>query len=307
MKKIVIIFLLLFQNINAQEAKMFLPKLFNGLPNVRDFSLNNTGDEFYFTVESYTKEYSFIAFSKKINNLWTEPKTVAFSGKYKDLEPFLSPDGLRLFFASNRKNNTSNEIKKDIDIWYVVRKSITDDWSKPINVGEVINTVADEFYPSVTNNGDLFFTASYDSTKRKEDIYVSRFIDNKYTTPVSLSTNVNSEKYEFNAFVAPDESYIIFTSYGRKDDLGQGDLYISRKDNNNNWLPAKHLGKEINSKKLDYCPFVDSNTNMLYYTTSKNTIPKSFKSRKTMKETINFINSNANGLSRIYEVSLNKK
>ncbi|WP_275314980.1 TolB family protein [Tenacibaculum bernardetii] len=307
MKKILIIFLLLFQNINAQEAKMFLPKLFNGLPNVRDFSLNNTGDEFYFTVESYTKEYSFIAFSKKINHLWTEPETVAFSGKYKDLEPFLSPDGLRLFFASNRKNNTSNEIKKDIDIWYVVRKSITDDWSKPINVGEVINTVADEFYPSVTNNGDLFFTASYASSKGKEDIYVSRFIDNKYTTPVSLSTNVNSEKYEFNAFVAPDESYIIFTSYGRKDDLGQGDLYISRKDNNNNWLPAKHLGKEINSKKLDYCPFVDSNTNMLYYTTNKSTIPKSFKSSKTMKETINFINSNANGLSRIYEVSLNKK
>lgn len=306
MKKTLIILLLLVQNINAQDAKMFLPELFNGLPNVRDFSMNNNGDEFYFTVESYTKEYSFIAFSKKINNLWTKPKTVSFSGQHKDLEPFLSPDGLKLFFASNRKNNTSEAIKKDIDIWYVTRNTLADVWSEPINVGETINTLADEFYPSVTNKGDLFFTASYENSKGKEDIYVSRFIDNKYTTPVSLSTNVNSGKYEFNSFVAPDESFIIFTSYGRKDDLGRGDLYISKKDNNNNWLPAKNLGKEINSKKLDYCPFVNTTTNTLYFTTNKSVIPKSFKTRKTLRETINFINSNPNGLSRIYKVSLNK-
>ena len=306
MKKILIIILLLVQNINAQDAKMFLPELFNGLPNVRDFSMNNNGDEFYFTVESYTKEYSFIAFSKKINNIWTKPKTVSFSGQYKDLEPFLSPDGLKLFFASNRKNNTSEAIKKDIDIWYVTRNTLADEWSKPINVGPIINTLADEFYPSVTNSGDLFFTASYENSKGKEDIYVSRFVNNKYTTPVSLSNNINSEKYEFNAFVAPDESFIIFTSYGREDDLGRGDLYISKKDNNNNWLPAKNLGKEINSKKLDYCPFVNTTTNTLYFTTNKSVIPKSFKTRKTLRETINFINSNPNGLSRIYKASLNK-
>lgn len=306
MKKILIILLLLVQNINAQEAKMFLPELFYGLPNVRDFSMNNNGDEFYFTVESYTKEYSFIAFSKKINNIWTKPKTVSFSGQHKDLEPFLSPNGLKLFFASNRKNNISEVIKNDIDIWYVTRNTLADEWSKPINVGNAINTLADEFYPSVTNSGDLFFTASYENSKGKEDIYVSRFVDNKYTKPVSLSNNVNSEKYEFNAFVSPDESFIIFTSYGRKDDLGRGDLYISKKDNKNNWLPAKNLGKEFNSKKLDYCPFVDTTTNTLYFTTNKSIIPKSFKTRKTLIETIDFINNNPNGLSRIYKASLNK-
>lgn len=307
MKKSFLFIFFLTQIIFAQEPKMLLPELFNGLPNVRDFSLNKNNDEFYFTVESYVKEYSFIAFSKKIKGKWTTPKAASFSGQHKDLEPFLSPDGLKLFFASNRVNNNSSEIKKDMDIWYVTRKSLIDDWSAPINAGLIVNTSADEFYPSVTSKGDLYFTASYENTKGKEDIYVSRFVNNSHTKPTSLSNNINSEKYEFNAFVAPDESFIIFTSYGRKDDLGRGDLYISKKDKENQWLPAKHLSKSINTKKLDYCPFVDISNNTLYFTTSKSTIPKGLKKRRKLKEIINYINTTPNGLSRIYKVSLNKK
>ena len=265
--------------------------------------MNQEGDELYFTVESYAKEYSFIAFSKKTNGIWAIPKAVIFSGQHKDLEPFLSPDGLKLFFASNRKSNTSSDIKKDMDIWYVTRNKISNNWSVPKSVGSIINTSKDEFYPSVTNEGDLYFTAEYKNSKGKEDIYVSKFINNAYTEPISLSKNVNSEKYEFNAFVSPDGRFIIFTSYGRKDDLGRGDLYISRKDANNNWLPAKHLEKGINSKKLDYCPFVDIKHKKLYFTTNKSTIPKSFKTRKELTEIVNFINSNPNGLSRIYHTS----
>ena len=307
MKKYFLFLSLLTQIGFAQKPELLFPELFSGLPNVRDFSLNKNGDEFYFTIESYAKEYSFIAFSKKINGVWETPKAVNFSGQHKDLEPFLSPDGLKLFFASNRNNNDSSEIKKDMDIWYVTRETTIDEWSKPKDVGSLVNTSSDEFYPSVTNKGDLFFTASYENSKGKEDIYVSRFVNNSYTKPTSLSSAVNSEKYEFNAFVSPDEKFIIFTSYGRKDDLGRGDLYISKKDENNNWLAAKHLTKGINSKKLDYCPFVDIASNTLYFTSNKSTLSRSFKKRKTLKEIINYININPNGLSRIYKVSLNKK
>ncbi|MDX8552557.1 hypothetical protein MK851_02830 [Tenacibaculum sp. 1B UA] len=306
MKKIYFLFLCISSFSFAQESELFLPELFNGLPNVRDFSMSKNQNEFYFTVESYAKEYSFIAYSKKVNGKWQEPEAVSFSGQYKDLEPFLSPDGLKLFFASNRKNNTSNEVKKDMDIWYVSRKSLSDNWSNPINVGATINTSANEFYPSVTKKGDLFFTAEYKNSKGKEDIYVSRFINGKYTTPTPLDSSVNSEKYEFNAFVAPDESFIIFTSYGRKDDLGRGDLYISRKGNNNEWLPAKHL-TNINSKKLDYCPFVDLANNKIYYTTSKSKISNKLNEKKNFKEIIDFIQNNPNGLSRVYVTYFNKK
>lgn len=306
MKKIGFLFLFISCFGFAQKPQLFLPELFNGLPNIRDFSMNKNQNEFYFTVESYLKEYSFIAYSKKVNNTWQKPKVVSFSGQYKDLEPFLSPDGLKLFFASNRKNNDSGEVKKDMEIWYVTRESLSDNWSKPISVGSIINTFANEFYPSVTEKGDLFFTAEYENSKGKEDIYVSRLVDGKYTTPVSLGSGVNSDKYEFNAFVAPDESFIIFTSYGRKDDLGRGDLYLSKKGNNNEWLPAKHL-TNLNSKKLDYCPFVDLTNNKIYYTTSKSAITNKLNEKKNFEEIINFIKNAPNGLSRVYVTYFPKK
>ncbi len=306
MKKIVFLLVLVSSSIFGQEIERVFPKAFGEFPHVRDFAMTANQDEVYFTVQSYKKEYSFIAYIKKINNKWTKPAVVSFSGMYKDLEPFLSPNGLQLFFASNRIDNQSKEIKKDIDIWYVERTSLQGNWSAPKNVGPIINTNANEYYPSVTNKGDLFFTAAYKDAKGKEDIYVSRFVNGAYTKPVSLGTGVNSEKYEFNAFVAPDESFIMFTSYGRKDDLGRGDLYISFKGKNNRWMPAKHLNTPINSATIDYCPFVDVKTNTLYFTSERNKLKKSFSSKKNIEELTNALKIDANGLGRIYKTNISE-
>ena len=304
MKKIIVFLVLVSSSVFAQQVERVFPTAFGEFPHVRDLAMTANQDEVYFTVESYKKEYSFIAFIKKVNNKWTKPAVVSFSGMYKDLEPFLSPNGLQLFFASNRVDNQSKGVKKDIDIWYVERTSLKSNWSAPKSVGPIINTTANEYYPSVTNKGDLFFTAAYKDAKGKEDIYVSRFVNGAYTKPMSLGTGVNSEKYEFNAFVAPDESFIMFTSYGREDDLGRGDLYVSFKGKNNNWMPAKHLDAGINSANIDYCPFVDVKTQTLYFTSENNLLKKSFSSKKNIDQLKQALKFEANGLGRIYKVKI---
>ena len=101
MKKLLIVFLITC-NCFSQQASLFSPELFKNLPNVRDFSMSKNKSEIYFTIESYCKTYSFIACIKRTGKKWGKPKAVSFSGEFKDLEPFLSPDGLKLFFASNR-------------------------------------------------------------------------------------------------------------------------------------------------------------------------------------------------------------
>src|SRR5262245_30479028 len=45
---------------------------------------------------------SFIVFSELRNGRWTEPEMAPFSGLYRDSEPFIAPDGQRLFFSSSR-------------------------------------------------------------------------------------------------------------------------------------------------------------------------------------------------------------
>ena len=257
------------------KAEPFLPQIFSQFPNVRDIAISSEGDEIYFSVQSYVDEVSFIASAKKENNVWSDPEILNFSGKYFDIEPFLSSDGLKLYFASNRPLDNAEDKTKDFDIWYVQRENKNSKWSDPINLGEPINSPANEFYPSIANNNNFYFTCDERSTKGKDDIFFSKWENGKYSEPVSLSDSINSEGYEFNAFIAPDESYILFTAYQREDGFGSGDLYISYKISDSTWTKAKNLGKEINSDKMDYCPFVDAKTNTLYFTSKRSEINNS--------------------------------
>lgn len=176
------------------------------------------------------------------------------------------------------------------------------EWSEPINLSAQVNSEANEFYPSLSFNGNLYFTSDRaDGSKGKDNIYVSKFTNSQYKKPVSLSESINSDSYEFNAFIAPDESYLLFTGYNRADGYGSGDLYISKKNENREWTKAENLGDKINSDKMDYCPFVNQN-GKLYFTSKRSDIDKNQKKYYSAKEFLKDINKTENGLSRIYSV-----
>lgn len=270
--------------------------------NVRDFTISKTQDEIYFTIQNPSEERAVIAVIKKKKKRWSKPEMTTFSGNYRNLEPFLTQDGLRLYFASNRPIDDKTTNAKDYDIWYVERKDIKSDWSKPINVGAPVNSDKDEFYPCVSANGNLYFTSDAIKTLGKDDILVCKWDGKQYTEPENLGMNINSTGYEFNAFVSPNEEFIIYTCYGRPDGLGSGDLYISYKNNKGNWDTAKNLGETINSKQMDYCPFYDTTTQTLYLTSKRIiVIDKTFTN---LKEFETEISNYENGFSRIYKYQI---
>ncbi|MDB5227021.1 MAG: hypothetical protein JWN78_1214 [Bacteroidota bacterium] len=273
--------------------------------NVRDLALSKNQDEVYFTIQSPNEEMAVIACVKRINKNWGEPELAGFSGKsgkYRDLEPFLTPDGLTLYFSSDRPTNDSIAKAKDYDIWYVKRNDLKSEWSKPINLGKTINSARDEFYPSLANNRNLYFTCDGPNSTGKDDIYFSKWNGENYSAPVALDTNINSEGFEFNAYVSPDENFLVYTVYASKEGLGSGDLYISFKDKTNHWCKSTNLGKGINSRRMDYCPYVDLSTNTLYFTSRRTSIET--KNYNSLKDFEKIINEYENGLSRIYKVSL---
>jgi hypothetical protein len=171
-----------------------------------------------------------------------------------------------------------------------------------VNVGPQINTAANEFYPSLASNGNLYFTAEYEKGVGNEDIFVSRWTNGAFAESIALDTAVNSAKWEFNAFVTPDEQFILFTSYGRKDDMGGGDLYMSRKSADGTWQPARHLTL-LNSTTIDYCPFVSFDKKVLFFTSGRHDIPKSFEKPQSYKALINLLHQPLNGSENIYWIS----
>lgn len=305
---IAILLLALSQQGFSQQNNVvpFQPELFSQFPNVRDITMSADGAEMYFSAQSLLGETSTIIQVRKENGKWGEPTIASFSGKWKDLEPFLAPDGLRLYFVSERPLEAESAQAKDYDIWYAERKSKSAEWGTPKNIGSPINTEKNEFYPAITASGNLYFCTDGPESKGKDDLFVSEFKDGTYTKPVSLSTAVNSEGYEFNAYISPDESIMLYSCYARKDGFGSSDLYISKRNADGTWSDAKNLGEEINCNQRDFCPHYDAANGLLYFTSRRTNVRTDKHEFKSVEELKSELNQTVNGMSRIYVAEVGK-
>lgn len=289
---------------DSLSVTLFDKKL-NRFLNVRDFCLSKDGSEAVFTIQSPDGVISQLASMRKVKDTWSEPELLPFCDENSYMEPFLSDDGLRLYFASDKLQKDAKNTTKNFDIWYVERESDQSKWSKPINLGKTVNSENNEFYPTLSKNNNLYFTMDAKTGNGKDDIYFCAWNGKKYASPVLLNDNVNSSGYEFNAFISNDENFLLYTKYNAPDGKGSGDLYIARKDANGTWQKAENLGAIINTKYMEYCPFYDEKNQTLYFTSKRNLLQS--KDFKNLEEFQNYVNQNENGLSKIYQVKIELK
>jgi len=97
----------------------FMEKEVLQFPNVRDVAMTGDGNEVYFTSQSYLSELSAIITTQKAGGKWSSIQVASFSGRFMDMEPFLAPNGLKLYFVSNRPIHADSTQPKDYDIWMV--------------------------------------------------------------------------------------------------------------------------------------------------------------------------------------------
>ncbi len=267
----------------------------------RDIAISPDGKEIFYTLRNPSRatSYSVIMHMFATDSGWTAPKIASFSGEYADLEPFIAPGGNRLYFVSNRPKDTQDSIS-DWDIWFVTKQGGR--WQNPTNVGQPINTDQDEFYPSVALNGNLYFTTTRSNGIGKEDIFCAPFKDGEFGQPLPLDLTINSTGFEYNAYIAPDESYLIFGGYGRKGGLGGGDLYISLKEDGV-WQSAVALPKGMNSSALDYSPFVSPDGKYLFFTSNR-IYKKDPDVPWNTKSYLDMLTGPQNGLQSIYWVAI---
>lgn len=312
MHKLTVIFLLIFicdkaiaQTYPDSQLPTDTPRLFakgiltDGLSN-RDFTISPKGDEIFYTLQQPRFVNSTILHMVKKDGKWSKPEVASFSGRYRDLEAAFAPDGRTIYFSSDRPLK-DGATKKDFDIWRAMRNN-NGVWSEPENLGNMVNSGKNEFYPSITRNNNLYFTVEADYGKGSEDIVVCKSTANGYTKPENLPEDINTKYDEFNAFIDPDEQFILLTSDGRPDNLGRGDLYISHKDKAGNWLPVKHLPAPVNSTAIDYCPFVTWDKKYLIFTSSRLNAELTNGKTKTYPQLKNLLSDAGNGWDDIYWV-----
>lgn len=256
------------------------------------------GRTLYFTKRTPKYQLWAILVSTLRDGRWSTPRVAEFSGQYGDFDPFISPDGSQLFFSSNRPAPGKTK-KNDFDIWMVQKAAAG--WSSPTNLGADINTETQEYYPSVSKMGTLYFSSNRDGGKGSGDIYRSRLVDGKYSKPENLGDAINSKYFEGDPYIAPDESFLIFVSYNRPEGLGDGDLYISF-NRNGAWTPAKHLGAPINSSALDFCPNMSPDGKYFFFTSERGFADQPLTKPLSYEQFLKQIHSPGNGLGDIYRI-----
>lgn len=203
---------------------------------------------------------------------WTAPQVASFSGVYSDIDPFLAPDGRRLYFSSIRPVNGTP--RSDIDLWMVERNA--GGWGEPVHLGDAVNRPdADELYPSVSANGTLYFASGpfFPQAGKHFDIYSAKRRGVDFAPREALGAGVNTQPsptdawlqdaWEFNPEISVDGKTLVFTSL-RPGGYGLGDLYVSHLKRGE-WSAARNLGPSVNSAADEYHPTLSRNRNSLYF------------------------------------------
>ena len=144
-------------------------------------------------------------------SVWGDPVTVEIK-TIDSLDvighPTLSSDELKLFFASERKNGMGGK-----DIWVSERESTGDKFGRPRNLGDIINTAGDEFYPYMRNDSTLYFASNGHGGMGGLDIFVTTLDSlGEWTEPVNLKYPFNSIGNDYGITFHPTEERGFFIS-----------------------------------------------------------------------------------------------
>jgi hypothetical protein len=172
-----------------------------------------------------------------VDGKWTLPEISPLFQKYRAMHIAFSPDGKKMFFDSNSPMDGSDK-RKDSDIWIMVRRG--NDWSEPVNAGPAVNSGQEERSASIARSGNLYFASGY-------DLYRSVWRDGRYLPREKLGGGINTEYFELACFIAPDESWLLFSSSrpgtdGKESEL---DSYVSFRTGDGLWTEPRAFGTEF--------------------------------------------------------------
>jgi len=136
----------------------------------------------------------------------------------------------------------------------------------PENLGDSINTIYGEYYPSITIDGkNLIFTRRINSD---EDFYESTLENGIWQKALPLSGMVNTNLNEGAQNISQDGEWIIFAGCNYPEGQGSCDLYISYKTLKG-WSEPGNLGPVINTDFWESSPSLSPDKRDLYFSSDK--------------------------------------
>lgn len=262
----------LFYSIDAQENSSYLgqnppglePRLFaeEFLPKgayLHTVSFTPDGKECYFTAESRAYNGGTIMVSKFQNNKWTSPEPANIPGDFREIDPLITPGGSAMLYCTNRPISKGDLVTSNMDMWMLKRTG--NSWSEPIHLGNEVNTSGQDWFPTISESGKLYFSPWIGNVS---NIHTSSLKNEVYGKSEKLSDAVNSTSLDYDPFIAPDERFLIFCS-DRANGFGDVDLYVCFKKEDGSWTKAKNMGEVINTEGAEFAPTISPDGQYLFF------------------------------------------
>jgi Tol biopolymer transport system component len=197
---------------------------------------------------------------------WSLPIPAPFSGEWNDQHPAFSPDGRFLVFVSTRPFEGAEG--RVANLWRVQREG--SGWSKPEHLPATVNIGPAIFAPSVAADGSIYFLKiDKENGKRIFQLYRSRFSNGAYALAEKLSFS-SPATADVDPEVAPDQSFLVFASSGRRKGDTNEHLYIVRRSGKG-WgsvSPLHYAGERASSN--DNEPRIGRDGRTLYFASDRN-------------------------------------
>jgi hypothetical protein len=289
----------------GRQVELFAPGIVSRGMHTRDVAMTPDGREIYFG--TIVGGLAVIMQTRLEDGQWTRPEVAPFAANpaFLDLEPAISPDGEHFYFLSTRPPAGTEPDPAEFgrwvnqDIWVMDREG--DIWGEPYNLGPPINSDAPEFFPSVTRDGTIYFTREEGETRASYIWRARRTEDGAgYAEPEKLGPRVNSTSAQYNAFIAPDESYLIVCTAGREDTRGGSDYYVVFRDDEDNWSEPINLGDEINTPGGEWSPYVSPDGRYFFFMSTRPTERESLPAQMSLDAMKEIHNRSPNADAAIY-------
>jgi len=219
-----------------EPAKPFSGKINELNKNTGPVTFNREGNEIIYTqnssVANKRDQYPmqlYHASKEGEDGKWKGKEVLPFcSPNYNYMHPALSPDGQRLFFISDKKGGEGGT-----DLFMSER---TDrGWTRPKNLGNVVNTVANEAFPFVHEDGKLYFSSKGHIGYGGFDIFFTeQQADGTWSNPVNVGKPINSATDDISIAIAADNKSGAFSSSRKK---GDDDIYLFKTSGGNSSAP----------------------------------------------------------------------
>jgi outer membrane protein OmpA-like peptidoglycan-associated protein len=189
---------------------------------------------------------------------WSTPQPIAeLNSIYNDEAPYITPDGMLIFFASDRDGSqempadAAGRVKVSFDIYWARKDPEKGGWSMPLPVPGAVNTPHHERSPALDlRTGQLFFARWPFGDFEQSRIFAARYEGGRFNQAEALPDSVNAG-YQEAAFVpALDRDSGYYFASRRPDGHGGWDIYYIAVEQGKYGTP-ENLGLRVNSAAND--------------------------------------------------------